>query len=378
MFTPHRKSNKLAALVNNLVIDLPTPINLSIWWNFGSLLGLCLAVQVVTGLFLAMHYSPHTDLAFHSVAHIARDVTSGWFLRSLHANGASAFFMCMYLHMARSLYYGSYKNVETWNVGVTMLIISMATAFMGYLLPWGQMSFWGATVITNMFSAIPYIGVTLVEWLWGGFSVNNATLNRFFALHFILPFMLIALILAHLMFLHSTGSNNPLGISSNIHKTPFHMYYSVKDLVGMILLLMLVMTILFYSPNILGDPENFIPANPLTTPTHIKPEWYFLWAYTILRSIPNKLGGVIAMFSAILMLYLLPLSTHHKRGMAYYPPTQFLIWTFISVTLMLTWIGGRPVEPPFETLGKIMTFLYFSSMMMIVISNHKWDNATIN
>nr|YP_010460994.1 cytochrome b [Ramisyllis kingghidorahi]UUF68147.1 cytochrome b [Ramisyllis kingghidorahi] len=378
MFAPHRKSNKLTSLVNNLVIDLPTPINLSIWWNFGSLLGLCLTIQVVTGLFLAMHYSPHTDLAFYSVAHITRDVSSGWFLRSLHANGASAFFMCMYLHMARSLYYGSYKNVETWNIGVTMLIISMATAFMGYLLPWGQMSFWGATVITNMFSAIPYMGVTLVEWLWGGFSVNNATLNRFFALHFILPFILISLVLAHLMFLHSTGSNNPLGISSNIHKTPFHMYYSVKDSVGIILLVILLMMILFYSPNMLGDPENFIPANPLTTPTHIKPEWYFLWAYTILRSIPNKLGGVIAMFSAILMLYLLPLPSHNKRGMAYYPPTQFLIWMFISITFMLTWIGGRPVEPPFETVGKILTFMYFSSMMMIIMSNHKWDKMTTN
>lgn len=360
MFKPIRKSHPAIKISNDALIDLPAPSNLSIWWNFGSLLGLCLVLQIITGLFLSIHYSPHIDLAFTSISHITRDVNYGWLLRNLHANGGSWFFICLYLHTGRGIYYGSFINIEVWNIGVILLICTIATAFVGYVLPWGQISFWGATVITNLLSAIPYVGKSIVEWLWGGFAVDNATLNRFFAFHFLLPFILIALVIAHLLFLHQTGSNNPLGLNSNASKIPFHNYYSSKDTVGFIILLITLTIVAFFFPNALGDPENFIPANPLLTPIHIKPEWYFLWAYAILRSIPNKLGGVIAIFAAILILLTLPFSHPSTiRRNSFSIINQLIFWFLAIICVLLTWIGGRPVEAPFEFIGQICTFLYF-------------------
>nr|ALS46299.1 cytochrome b [Glycinde armigera] len=371
-----RKTHPAIKIMNGSLIDLPAPSNLSIWWNFGSLLGLCLVSQIITGLFLSMHYTPHVDLAFSSCAHIMRDVNYGWLLRTLHANGGSWFFICLYLHVGRGIYYASYKNLETWNLGVILLLATMATAFMGYVLPWGQMSFWGATVITNLASAIPYIGQMLVEWLWGGFAVDNATLNRFFALHFLLPFVIAALTVLHLLFLHQTGSNNPLGVNSNSDKIPFHLYYTTKDIVGFVVMMFSLSMIVLFMPNILGDPENFIPANPLVTPIHIMPEWYFLWAYAILRSIPNKLGGVIAMFAAILILFFIPLiNIQNQRGIAFYPLNQIIFWLIVSNTCLLTWIGGRPVELPYEWLGQIFTAMYFILFLINPLILFLWDKT---
>ena len=374
MFRPIRKSHPALKIINNSLIDLPAPRNLSIWWNFGSLLGLCLVIQIVTGIFLAIHYSPHIDLAFSSVAHITRDVNYGWLLRNIHANGASWFFVCLYIHLARGIYYGSYSNLETWNIGVILLIIVIASAFIGYVLVWGQIRFWGATVITNLFSAIPYIGRLLVEWLWGGFAIDNATLNRFFALHFIIPFLIAGLTIIHLLFLHQSGSNNPLGLNSNSDKISFHIYYTIKDLIGFLILIITLTFIAIFYPNILGDPENFIPANPIVTPIHIKPEWYFLWAYAILRSIPNKLGGVIAIFTALLIFFIVPFIYKQKfRGNIFYPPTQILFWIFCANSILLTWIGGCPVEPPYVILGQIFTLLYFILFFSIPLSRLIWD-----
>lgn len=379
MFRPIRKTHPAIKIVNNSLIDLPTPRNLSIWWNFGSLLGLCLIIQIATGLFLAIHYTPHVDLAFSSVAHITRDVNYGWLLRNVHANGASWFFICLYLHAARGLYYGSYTNIETWNIGVILLIIVIASAFIGYVLVWGQIRFWGATVITNLFSAIPYFGKELVEWLWGGFAIDNATLNRFFALHFMIPFLIAGLTIIHLLFLHQSGSNNPLGLNSNSDKIPFHIYYSAKDLIGFLILINLLIIISIFSPNLLGDPENFLPANPIVTPTHIKPEWYFLWAYAILRSIPNKLGGVVAIFAALLIFFIVPIIYTQKfRGNIFYPLAQISFWLFSSNAILLTWIGGCPVEPPYEFLGQIFTILYFLLFFSIPLSSLIWDKCINN
>nr|AIY50957.1 cytochrome b [Noturus miurus] len=374
-----RKTHPLFKITNNALIDLPAPSNISAWWNFGSLLLLCLITQILTGLFLAMHYTSDISTAFSSVAHICRDVNYGWLIRNLHANGASFFFICIYLHIGRGLYYGSYLYKETWNIGVVLLLLVMMTAFVGYVLPWGQMSFWGATVITNLLSAVPYMGDALVQWIWGGFSVDNATLTRFFAFHFLLPFTIIAATLLHALFLHETGSNNPTGLNSDADKISFHPYFSYKDLLGFVMLIVTLASLALFSPNLLGDPENFTPANPLVTPPHIKPEWYFLFAYAILRSIPNKLGGVLALLFSILVLMVIPLlHTSKQRGLTFRPASQLLFWALVADVAVLTWIGGMPVEHPFIIIGQIASVLYFSLFLIFNPLMGWLENKIIN
>nr|WCD24124.1 cytochrome b [Gryllotalpa orientalis] len=373
---PMRSHHPLFKIINNSLIDLPSPSNISTWWNFGSLLGLCLGVQIITGLFLAMHYTADITTAFNSVVHICRDVNNGWLLRTLHANGASMFFICAYLHIGRGLYYGSFNLHYTWNVGTLILFLIMATAFLGYVLPWGQMSFWGATVITNLLSAIPYLGTTLVQWIWGGFAVDNATLTRFFTFHFILPFIVATFVVVHLLFLHQTGSNNPLGTNSNFDKIPFHPYFSFKDAVGFIIILLLLTMINLIAPYKLGDPDNFIPANPLVTPVHIQPEWYFLFAYAILRSIPNKLGGVMALVMSIAILFFMPLLNKHSfQSNSFYPMNQIMFWSMTCMVILLTWIGARPVENPFILTGQILTVTYFLYFILTPLTHLLWDKS---
>nr|YP_001798491.1 cytochrome b [Orchesella villosa]ABS57589.1 cytochrome b [Orchesella villosa] len=369
-----RKMHPLIKIANNALVDLPAPVNISAWWNFGSLLGLCLITQIVTGLFLAMHYTADISIAFNSVSHISRDVNYGWLLRATHANGASFFFICLYLHAGRGMYYSSYFYTHTWMVGVIILLAVMATAFMGYVLIWGQMSFWAATVITNLLSAIPYLGQTLVQWIWGGFAVDNATLTRFFTFHFLLPFIIAGLSMVHLLFLHQTGSSNPTGMNANVDKIPFHPYFSIKDLAGFIIMFYLLMMLVLTNPFLLGDVENFIPANPLVTPVHIQPEWYFLFAYAILRSIPNKLGGAIALVISILILMILPFSQKSKtRGNQFYPVAQISFWIMVNTVVLLTWIGARPAEDPYILVGQILTALYFMYFLINPMILKTWD-----
>lgn len=361
--------DQILSILDSHIIDYPTPINLNYMWSFGSTAGLCLVIQIITGIFLAMHYTPHVDLAFSSVEHIMRDVNNGWLIRYLHANGASMFFIVVYCHIFRGLYYGSYINPRghLWCSGVIIFLLMMATAFMGYVLPWGQMSFWGATVITNLFSAIPYAGGAIVEWLWGGFSVDNATLNRFFSLHYLMPFVIAGLTIVHLTLLHSVGSNNPLGINKNVDSIPFYPYFYVKDLFSFLLLVALFSFFVFYYPNVLGHADNYIPANPLVTPAHIVPEWYFLPFYAILRSIPDKLGGVAAMVGAILILLALPvINTSEIRSSKFRPIFGIFYWFLVSDFLILGWIGQKPVESPFIEIGMAGTAFYFVFFLVLL------------
>nr|AKE07126.1 cytochrome b [Monopterus albus] len=373
-----RKPHPLLKIINGALIDLPSPSNISAWWNFGSLLGLCLTLQILTGILLTMHYSADISTAFASVAHICRDVNYGWLIRALHANGASFFFICIYLHIGRGLYYGSYLYKETWLSGVALLLLLMATAFVGYVLPWGQMSYWGATVITNLLSAAPYTGPQMVNWVWGGYSVDHATLTRFFSFHFFLPFLIVAMSFIHLIFLHETGSNNPAGLNSNMDKIPFHPYYSFKDLFGYLLFFLLLTLMSQFSPNLLSDPDNFTQANSLITPPHIKPEWYFLFAYAILRSVPSKLGGVIALAASIFVLMLVPfLHMSKQQSMTFRPISQLVFWTLIATVAILTWIGGMPVEYPFITMGRVASVLYFSLFLFFFPLASCYENKTL-
>jgi len=362
--------NQIFSFIDSHIINYPTPINLNYFWSFGSIAGLCLIIQIISGIFLAMHYVAHVDFAFNSVDHIMRDVNNGWLIRYIHSNGASMFFFVVYCHIFRGLYYGSYIKPRglLWCSGVVIFFLMMATAFIGYVLPWGQMSFWGATVITNLFSAIPIIGKTIVEWLWGGFSVDNATLTRFFSLHYLLPFLIVGLTVVHLSLLHAEGSNNPLGINTNVETIPFYPYFYVKDLFSFFIFMFVFAYFVFFAPNFLGHPDNYIPANPLVTPAHIVPEWYFLPFYAILRSIPDKLGGVVAMISAVFVLFLLPLiNTSKVRSTKFRPIFGILYWFLVVDFIILGWIGQQPVEEPFIFIGMCATFFYFLFFILVPI-----------
>jgi len=370
-------NKNLIKLINSNLIKLPTPVNISIWWNYGSLLGIFLIIQFIRGILLSIHYCPNTTIAFQRIIHITQNVNNGWLIHYIHINGASIFFICIYIHIGRGIYYQSFNLSNTWLRGVTIFIISMATAFLGYVLPWGQISYWGATVITNLTTAIPYIGTIIIEWIWGGYSIRNATLNRFFSLHFILPFIILFLIILHLFFLHETGSKNPLGLNRNFYKIPFNVYFRLKDLYGFILFIIIFIVINLQYPFLFNDPDNFIEANALVTPTHIQPEWYFLFAYAILRSIPNKLGGVIALLSSILILYSLKWTKCHIKSNSFYPVNQIIFWLFVRNFIILTFIGRQPIEPPFIKISQILSINYF---IYFILSNYTfiiWDKTII-
>lgn len=363
------KRQPLVWLINSHIVDYPTPSNLSYFWNFGALAGMCLLVQILTGIALAMHYTAHVDLAFLSVEHIMRDVNGGWLLRYAHANGASMFFIIVYIHIGRGLYYGSYAEPRAfvWSMGVVILILMMATAFMGYVLPWGQMSFWGATVITNLFSAFPLVGSKIVTLLWGGFSVDNATLNRFFSLHYLLPFAIAGASIVHIAAVHQDGSNNPLGISSLSDKVSFFPYFFIKDALSFIVFIIFFSYFVYFSPNTLGHPDNYIEGNPMVTPEHIVPEWYFLPSYAILRSIPNKLLGVIALFASLLVLLVLPIvNTSELRSSLYRPIHQKFFWLLVADFLLLGYIGQQTPETPFIEIGQIASVYYFAYFLVII------------
>lgn len=360
----NRKSLPLLKIINASLVDLPAPSNITHLWNFGSLLGLCLTLQILTGIFLAIHYRSNIRVAFNCIDHIIRDIWSGWLVRLLHANGASLFFIAIYIHIGRALYFRSFTLKITWRTGISIFLISILTAFLGYVLPWGQISYWGATVITNLLSAVPYVGTLIVEWVWGGFSVRNSTLGRFFSLHYLFPFLIIGLVIIHLVFLHENKSSNPLGIQNCTDKIPFHPYFAIKDLIRGILIFIGFILINLSEPFFFIDPDNFTPANPLITPAHIQPEWYFLFAYAILRAIPNKLGGVVALLISILIL-LIFLFTNKKRQHAKSHIQSLRFWGLAIIFLFLTWLGIKPVEEPFLSLSIIFTMSYFSWFILL-------------
>nr|AZL93190.1 cytochrome b [Diapriidae sp. ZJUH_2016010] len=357
------------------MIKIPTPMNINLLWNLGSLLGMCMMIQLISGIMLSMNYCPNTEFAFYSIINLMKNIWFGWMIRLIHMNGASMFFMFMYIHIARSLFYSSYKFKLTWNIGMMMMLLMMMTSFMGYILPWGQMSFWGATVITNLISTIPFFGKMIVEWVWGGFTINNSTLNRFYSMHFILPFMMIIFIIIHLMFLHKSGSNNPMGTNSNMNKIMFHPYFTFKDLIMMIMMMMMFLLMCLIYPYIMNDPENFIEANSLITPIHIQPEWYFLFAYSILRTIPNKLGGVISMILSIMILLILPMLNMNKINFIMFNPmNKIMFWNLSFTFTMLTWIGSKPIELPYMYMSQIITIMYFMYFIMLKLINKLWFN----
>jgi len=370
----------LVSVVNDHLIDYPTPSNLSYMWSFGSLAGICLLLQIISGIFLAMHYTPNIDLAFASVEHIMRDVEGGWFLRYLHANGASMFFIVVYLHLLRGLYYGSYASPRelVWIMGVVIMLLMIITAFIGYVLPWGQMSFWGATVITSLASAIPVVGTDITYWLWGGFSVDNATLNRFFSLHYLLPFIIAGASIVHIAALHQYGSNNPLGTYAGVDKVSFYPYFYVKDLIGWVVFAVCLSLFVFFYPNVLGHPDNYIPANPMSTPAHIVPEWYFLPVYAILRSIPNKLGGVAAIGLVFASLFALPfINTSTIRSSSFRPIYKRFFWFLVADCVLLGWIGMQPVEDPYVAVGQIASVFFFIYFLFLVPVLGKIENALL-
>nr|UIX25678.1 apocytochrome b [Tricholoma matsutake] len=363
------KTHVLLRFLNSYLVDSPQPANISYLWNFGSLLGVCLIIQILTGAFLAMHYTPNVDFSFNSVEHIMRDVNNGWIIRYTHANVASFFFIFVYMHVGRGLYYSSYKTprVLVWSIGVIILILMMAIAFLGYVLPYGQMSMWGATVITNLFSAIPVFGQDIVEFIWGSFSVSNATLNRFFSLHFLLPFLLAALAVAHLIAIHVHGSNNPNGVTSHGDRIAMHPYFMFKDLVTIFAFFLVLSVIVFFYPNLLGHSDNYIPADPMVTPASIVPEWYLLPFYAILRSIPNKLLGVVAMFGSLLIFLILPLTDLSRiRGNQFRPAMKLAFWFFVVDFIILLWIGSQHPATPYLEIGQFATAFYFAWFLIFV------------
>nr|QQQ88553.1 cytochrome b [Hyalella sp. 30-5C] len=376
MMIQYYKKNPLFNVFESTLVSLPAPSNISSAWNFGSLLSGCLIVQILTGVLLASSYTGTMDISFGLVMKMMEASDKGWLVRYVHANGASLFFLCLYIHVGRGVYYSSYLYKHTWNIGVTILLLTMAAAFLGYVLPVNQMSFWGASVITNLFSEIPYIGPDVVQFIWGGVSVDNPTIFRFFTFHFMIPFIILALVVIHITLLHLTGSSNPMGLLSNSDKVSFHSYFSFKDALGVVVMSLVFSLICVYYPLVLGDDENFNAANSSVTPHHIQPEWYFLFAYAILRSIPNKLGGVIALALSVLILYLMPLTFLGKmKSSMFYPLSKTLFWFFIVTVIVLTWIGMCPVEPPYVLTGQVFTFMYFLFYLISPMTMVVWDKA---
>nr|APL97256.1 cytochrome b [Linevichella vortex] len=370
--------NPLMKVFTSTLIKLPAPTNISTMWNFGSILSICLILQLVTGLLLASTYSANMSSSFQLVSQMMETSDKGWILRYAHANGASLFFASMYLHIGRGIFYSSFLYKHVWAVGVTILLLSMATAFMGYVLPISQMSYWGASVITSLFSEVPYMGPSLVQFIWGGSSVSGPTITRFFTFHFLFPFVILALVATHVTFLHQTGSSNPLGLASNSMKITFNFFFSLKDLAGALIAVMLFLILIFYWPLTLGDDENFTLANPAVTPQHIQPEWYFLFAYAILRSVPNKLGGVIALVMSVMILYLLPLTfMASMKSSSFYPCNNLLFWALVFTVALLTWIGMRPVEEPYVLTGQVLTLMYFTYFLVAPLMSKLWDVSNL-
>nr|AXI98790.1 cytochrome b [Pseudoniphargus sp. 2-Portugal] len=375
MLTQYYKKNPMFKIMDSTLVQLPAPANISFMWNSGSLLFVCLAIQIISGLLLASSYSASMTYSFNLINIMMETTDKYWFMRCIHANGASLFFICMYTHIGRGLYYSSFLFKHTWNIGVTIMLLTMAAAFLGYVLPVNQMSYWGASVITNLFSEVPYIGPNLVHLIWGGVSVDNPTIMRFFTFHFLIPFIILMMVIIHITLLHQTGSSNPMGLNMNSEKIMFHPYFSFKDIVGMIMVIMLFFYLCLFHPLLLGDDENFTPANTAVTPHHIQPEWYFLFAYAILRSIPNKLGGVIALLLAVLILYITPFTHTAKfKSFMFYPGNKMMFWSWVSTTILLTWIGMCPVEDPYILTGQILTILYFSYFLVYPLLTTAQDN----